>query len=352
MKKKAKNGNKILIKILILILTLCVVGGIFYAAYYIMTDKNSVTYTSTLKEQKKAVDDANEAAAEAAEKLSSISEGDEETISQIKDVFSDAESAIKKAVSATKKITIPAKYKDQFKQLIAGMDYNKKIYSQALLLIKNPTSSDRDAGLNDLGNYISEAASSYNKGIINGISIELPNEILSLQGTIDTYSEDLYNEYKDKLDVLNKNKEYYTAMENIITNFRNEMTDLSTSFKKITNSQSTVSEVYSSIEKKLLTLTNIKKSYNELTAPSVAGDVHKSFNSVINAYISYCQNYESALLTYQAAGSDEAALAELSVTISSLDNEYVNISISLETFYASFCDSRDKYTDINNIKID
>lgn len=348
--KKAKNGNKVLIKILLLILTLCVVGGIFFAAYHIMTDKSSVTYTSTLKEQKKAVDDANKAVAEAAEKLNSISEGDAETISQIKDALSNAESTLRKAVSSTKEVTIPAKYKEQFDQLVEGMDYNKKIYSQALLLLKNPTSSERDAGLNDLGNYISKAASAYNKGNINGISIELPNEILSLQGTIDTYTGGIYEEYKDKLDALSKNKEYYAAMEKIIGNFRNEITDLSTNFKKITNNQSTVSEVYSYIEKKLLSLTKINTEYNELTAPSVAGDVHKSFSSVINAYISYCQSYESALLTYQAAGSDEAALAESSVTISSLDNEYVNISNNLESFYTNFGNSRDKYTDINNIK--
>lgn len=348
--RKAKKGNKVLIKILLLILTLCIVGGIFFAAYHIMTDKSSITYTSALKEQKKAVDDANKAASKAVEKLNSIPEGDTETISQVKDAFSNAESEIKKAVSSTKGITIPAKYKEQFDQLVEGMDYNKKIYSQALLLLKNPTSSDRDDGLKDLGDYISEAASAYNKGVINDISIELPNEILSLQGTIDTYTDDIYKEHKDKLDALNKNKEYYTAMEKIIVNFRNEMTDLSTNFKKITNNQSTVSEVYSYIEKKLLSLTKINTEYNELTAPSVAGDVHKNFNSVVNAYISYCRSYENALLTYQAAGSDEAALAESSVTISSLDNDYVNISNNFENYNASFNSSRDKYTDINNIK--
>lgn len=348
--RKTKKGKKIMLKLLILILTLCVVGGIFFATYHIIVNKNNATYTLTLKEQKKAVDDANNAAAEAAKKLSSMDEGDEETLSQVKDAFNEAESAIRDAISATKKISIPAKYQTQFDQLLAGMDYNKKIYSQALLLINNPTSSDRDAGLTDLGNYISEAASSYNEGVINGISIELPDEILSLQGTIDTYSGALYKEYDDKLNALNKNKEYYDAMEEIIKNFKAEMTDLSISFEKIANNQATVSEVYSSIEKKLLALTKINTSYNELTAPSVAGDVHKSFNSVITAYISYCQNYESALLSYQAAGNDEAALAECSITIASLDNEYVDIANDFETFSTSFNNSKDKYTDINNIE--
>jgi hypothetical protein len=348
--KKAKSGKKILIKILILVLTLCIVGGIFFAAYHIMNGESSKTYTSTLKAQKKTVDDANKAAAEAADKLSSMAKGDEETLAQITKVFTTSESEIRKAISATKEIAIPAKYQSQFDQLIAGMDYNKKIYSQALLLIKNPTSSDRDAALKDLNNYISEAASSYYKGEVNGISIELPNEILSLQGTIDTYSEDIYKEHQGKLEILNKNKEYYEAMDDIIKNFKSEMTDLSISFKKITNNQAKVSDVYSNIEKKLLSLTKISTTYNGLTAPSVAGDVHKSFNSVITAYISYCQDYESALLTYQDAGEDEAALAECSVTIGSLDNEYVDISNSFEAFKTSFDNSKDKYTDINNIK--
>lgn len=348
--KKAKSGKRILIKIMIFVLTLCIVGGVFFAAYHIMSRESSEGYTTALKAQKKAIDEANDNAAEAVDKLNSMTEEDKETLSQIIDTFSASEAAIRKALSVAKEITIPAKYQDQFNQLITGMDYNKKIYSQALLLLKNPTSSDRTAALEDLNNYISEAASLYYKGKVNEISIELPNEILSLQGTIDSYSEDIYKEYQDKLVILSKNKEYYDAMESIINNFKNEMGDLSLSFNRITSKQATVPEIYSNIEKKLLSLTKIITAYNEITAPSVAGDVHKGFYGIINAYIIYCQDYESALLTYQAAGEDEAALAECSVTIGYLNNKYVDISNNFDAYHTSFNDSKDKYTDINNIK--
>ncbi len=348
--KKAKNSKKIQIKILILVLTLCVVGGVFYGAYRVMSGKSSEGYTTTLKAQKNAIDKANKSAADAADKLGSLSEDDDNTLSQIKDTFSSAESTLREAISTTKGVSIPAKYQEQYDQLLAGMDYNKKIYTQTLLLLKNPTSSERDAALKDLGSYISEAASCYYKGEINSISIDLPNEILSLQSIVDSYSSDMYKEHQDKLNELNKNKEYYQAMESIIQSFMSEMSDLSISFKKAINNQTKVSDVYATIEKKLLELNKIKTTYGSLSAPSVAGDLHKGFNPVLTSYISYCQDYETAILSYQQAGADEAALAESSVTMGNLNNEYVDISNSFDTFYTNFNNSKDKYTDVNNIK--
>ena len=347
--KKAKRGKKILIKIIIFVLTLCLVGGIFFAAYYFVNNKASVTYTSSLKQQKKAVDNANKNAAKAADTLGSITEEDKEALSQVTDAFHTAEGELKKAITATRKISIPSKYQTQYEQLLAGMDFNKKLYTQALLIIENPTSADRADALKDLGAYISSAASSYYKGEINGVAIELPNEILSLQGTVDNYSEDIYNEHQDKITELNKNKEYYDAMNDVIRSFKNEMTDLSYSFKKITSGQSTVTDIYSVIEKKLISLTNINTDYKALSVPAVAADVHKSFNSILDSYISYCEDYESALLEYQSAGQDETALAQCSITLGDLDEQYVNIYNNFENFSTSFSNSKNKNTDSTNL---
>ena len=131
--KKAKNSKKIQIKILILVLTLCVVGGVFYGAYRVMSGKSSEGYTTTLKAQKNAIDKANKSAADAADKLGSLSEDDDNTLTQIKDTFSSAESTLREAISTTKGVSIPAKYQEQYDQLLAGMDYNKKIYTQTLM---------------------------------------------------------------------------------------------------------------------------------------------------------------------------------------------------------------------------
>lgn len=340
-----KKYPKALIAVSTVVLSLI----ILFTTYFIISGRSDSTYKNMLYKQKLKIDSANRKVADVIKNVDQLDIKDTARLNEIIAALSDSENTIQSAIGELKQVNPPQKYKAQFDSYIQGITLNKKIFTQTSLILKNTKSNELKKAADALYEYISETTRYYEQSRNGKIYIVLPSDILTLPDRVYQYAVKAYNDYDAKIRLLEQYNIYFNSMDKILSDFQNSKTNLGTSLEQIKNGNTTLEDIYVSIENKLTELDAIDKSYNSLTVPVKIADQHEKFNSIMNMYVNYCLDYKSALNKLEEAGSDESKLLEAIGLFDELEKEYKNISDSFTGYKDKYNETKAFYTNPDNL---
>jgi hypothetical protein len=270
-------------------------------------------------------------------------------ITKTKSDMSKAEAQIQAAIVKLKKITPPSKYTKQYNTYINGITLNKKIYTQAYLILKNTKSKDLENAINALYKYVSDSTAAYDAAKLGRSYIELPSDILTLPDKLHQFAFKSYNDYEAKNRLLEQYNAYFDSMDKMVKNYRDIQADMGSYVNSINNNTTTIANVYLEVEKKLNSLTDLQNSYLALTIPPKAVSIHQSFGDILKRYIAYCQDYKTTLTKLEEAGQDQMLIQEATFVFDELEIRYKEIAKAFTDFNEKYNGDKSMYSDSENL---
>lgn len=349
MLENQKNRKSLKIA-LITISSIIFLTGIIFTAYYMTTNSTNSKYINELYNQKKVIDDANKSIGSSISKLSDPQSADSSEIEGLLTSVIKAESSMEKSIEQLKKISPPAKYKEQYDTYIKGVTLNKRIYTQTRLILQNATSTSIGNAVDALYKYVSDAAQAYELSKLGKSYISLPSQIVTLPDRVSEYAFNVFNSHEAKTRLLDQYTVYFDRMYKINNDFENVKVDLEENLNLIQSRSTSIENVYTDIEKRLSSLSDIQAAYNILTVPSKIVENHQKFNDIINTYTYYCNDFKLALVKLESAGSNLDELEEAGRLFDDLNRKYREISTAFSGYIETFNSNHTFYTDINNLK--
>lgn len=336
---KAPKRNQ---KIIISISTLLLLGIIFFISYHFAFGNTKSEFIDSLYSQKLEVDKINSTVAEGVKNIDKLDIENKEELQRIISVISKGEASMQDRINSLGEITAPANYSSSYTSFMEGLSLNKKIFTQANLILKNTKSKDLQKAIDALDKYIEDTKMAYDNIQIEKVHVKLPGEILTLWDKVGGYALAAYSDYEIKGRLLEQYTEYYHSMDTILEEFINEKEDLNTYIDLISKNQITIGEVYVKIDTKLGKLNKIKKSYSGLSVPAKTAKQHGRFNDILNTYSTYCEEFKKVLTKLEEADGNPDALMEVSI---SLDDKDLMLQ-GINTAYIEYKDLYDKDKDI------
>jgi hypothetical protein len=344
-----QNNKKFPKKILIIITSIFILTGIIFTTYYITSNSTNSKYINALYDQKKLIDDINENVGSSIKQLDKFDSTDTTELESLLTAVVKAESSIEKSIEELKKIAPPAKYQEQYTTYMKGITFNKRIFTQTKLILQNSTSSSIGNAVDALYKYVSDATQAYELSKLGKSYLSLPSEIVTLPDKVGEYALEVFNNHEVKSRLLEQYTSYFNDMYRVNTDFENVKIDLEDNLSLIQSNNISMEGVYTDIEKRLSRLSEIQTSYNSLTVPPKLVEGHQKFNEIINTYTYYCNDYKSALIKLENAGSDFSQLEEAGQIFTDLDQKYREISNVYREYIETFNENHTFYTDINNL---
>jgi hypothetical protein len=333
-------------KIFISVSTVLLVALIFFVSYYFMSGNTNSKYIDRLYEEKLNIDKANKAVSDSVKDMDKLDVTDTAQLNKIISVISQAEKSLGDSFVSLNKFAPPAKYKTQYQTFVQGVSSNKKIYSQANLILKNTKSKELEKAIEALDGYIGDTTTSYENAKLGKAYIKLPSDILTLWDKVSNYALASYSNYETQSRLLEQYTAYFNSMDVLIEEYANVKTDLNTYVEALNNNQLTIGEVYVEVEKKLGELNRIKGIYTGMAVPPKTLNQHKIFNSLINNYTSYCEEFKAALTELEEAGDNPEALGEAGLTFEGLYVRYVDLNRSYTDYKKIYDQDKGKYSSI------
>lgn len=349
MPSKKKKENKNVQKLIIAFSTVALIFAVFFITYYFMYSNSSSQFINDVKTEMVNIDKANKDAYDSVKNLDKIGVNETDKLKEIIKVISASRDEINRSLKTLEKTVPQEKYKNQFDMYLSGVRSNLRAIQLAVNILSNPKSKDIPNALDSLDKYVEEAAKSYGKIKLGKLSVKTSAELDSLSKKIRDFSNAVYSDYASKAALLEQYTNYFDEMDSVIGSFEAEMTDLNNNVALIKNGQTTISNVYSSIENKLMKLTEIKNNYNKIAVPAKTLNQHKTFNDMLDAYSSYCQDFKSAIILYEEAGTDEEALMEVTMEFDELYIRYQEFASRYKDYKNLYNKDKDFYMDINNL---
>lgn len=335
-------------KILIASITALVILGVLFGTYYFTSSRSDSKYFSYINFQKENVDKVNVEVAKLASKIDELDYKNADEVNKLITSLSTNYDNIQKTLNELMAYNPNSKYSEQFDAFRKGVGFNAKILQQTILILRNPT-KDTDNALKDLDTYLSETTKYYNMAKLRNFSISLPNEMLAISGNVTTYATKANNDYEAKKRLLEQYTEYISSMENIHKSFQTAMVDLSSNFDLILSGKRSMGDVYVDVDKKMTEINSIKNSYDSINVPSKFANQHKKFNTIIESYFNYCQEFKNTLTAIEETGNDKEKLDALGEDIDSIRIRYVEIKNSFDNYLNQFNSDKYYYQDINNL---
>jgi hypothetical protein len=336
-------------KWLIVLSTIFVIATVLFGSYYLISNKADSTHISFLKSIKVNVDKSNE---DNAKLLAEVDKFDYKNSKEINSLITSIQKNIEpidKSINELAKYNSIPKYMEQFNAFRAGIEANKKIYTQAILILRSQGNKGIVDALSSLDAIITETTKNYDKAKLSKVHIVLPNEILNLGGDVRTFAMNAYNDFEAKSMLLEQYTAYFNAMEKVNSDFQKSKVDFSVYVNAMETGNKTLSDIYIDIDKKLIEISSIKSSYDAISVPSKLAAKHKKFDTIIKDYFLYSNNYKAFLTELEEAGENKDALNALVGDFEKLNTKYGDISKSFTEYTSNFNTDKYFYQDLNNL---
>lgn len=342
MPSKKKNGN--VQKLIIALSTIAIIFAVFFITYYYMYSNTSSQFINAVKEEIANIDKANKDAYDAVKNLDKL-----DTQKEIIKVVSNSRDEINGSLKTLESTVPQEKYKKQYDAYISGARANLRVMQLAVNILSNPKSKDIPNAMDSLDKYVEEAKKSYESVKLGKLTIKSSEELERLSIKIREISSAIYSDHASKAASLEQYTNYFDTMDSILGSFESQMTDLNNYVILINDGQTTVSNVYSDIENKLVKLTEIKNSYNKISVPAKTLNQHNTFNDILDFYSHYCQDFKSTIILYEEAGTNEAAIMEVNMTFDELYIRYQEFTSRYKDYKNLYNGDKAFYMDINNL---
>lgn len=344
-KDKSRNTKKIVLPIAIILFGALASLG----AYYFTSYKNDSGYINQILNEKAKIDKANSTSGEVLNNFENIDLKNTEELSKITKALSSSEGLLQDSLKDVKSITPNNKFKNQNDNLILAMEANKKIYTQTLLILQNPTHKDIDNAVDALKKYIKDASNYYKASQIKKVSISLPEEILTLGDKITQFVQIEKTDYEAKSRVYEQYSKYFDEMDKIVSEFKKIKTDLQPNIDLIKSNKATIEDTYLVIERKLISLNDIKTSLDKVSVPPKTIKEHEKFSNIIKGYMDYCEEFKKNVIEFEEAGDDSNKLNGVNQLFDQLKKQYKNIDSSFNDYSNKYEQDKSTYGNVSNI---
>lgn len=346
-RRSSKNSS--IKKFLVPFVIFFILAAAAFGAYYFTFYKNNSNYINSLHNEKLKIDKANSQVADAFKNFDQIDTKNTEEISKVTKILSNSEAIIQDVLTRVKGISPISKYKTQHDNYLRGIEENKKIFAQTLLILQNPTHKDVDKAVEALYKYVSDSTRLYEQAKLGKAYITLPSELLALPDKISQFVAVEKTDYEAKSRILEQYSKYFTEMDKVINGFKGTKTDLSSYIDQINSNKTTLENVYLNIEKKLMALKDLKASFDKISIPPKSIKNHEQFDNVIKGYMDYCEEFKSNLIQFEEAGTDNDKLTGVNQIFQELKKQYKNLDSSFTDYINKYNQDKQLYGDISNI---
>ncbi|WP_139905821.1 hypothetical protein [Clostridium thermarum] len=335
MKTKKKKVNKTLVSVIITILVALILGGTFFASYYISIDKSLNSYEKNMSQAISKINSLNSSTSQ----MLKDNVIDSEAVTQLSDNILKELDTIKESVEAE----VPG---DQFKlmhvDLLEGIKLNKLTYMQAFSILRNPSSKDLKDSFMDFEKYRDDCESYYTKVSLSGVSPSLLKEAQDFLAAFKLYTEQLIDT-QQKADM--KTKQMYDFIDKLnesVDKFIPLKTDFSIELRKARDNSSTYDEVIAFATDYLSKNSQLQNAILSTTPPDNCKSLRDSFVKLTKDYDAYIQSFIAAvnLEKGEAELQPEEPLADDRLTEIYYDanNRFLGIQDKYDNFLKQFTD--------------
>lgn len=333
---KKKKKNSVPLRLGLAILTVILVCAIIFIAYSFTRSDANQTYLNQLGACTSKVDQGNIHIGEIADKLKSLNVQDTSTLHSLQDAIDNEIKILDKALLQATALAAPGKLKTSYQSLINGIRSNRYIYTQTNLILKNTRSARLSAAMEDLKGYIDNTARCYAAAKLKKASLTLPASVVSLPEQLNAYALKKRSFYESKARTQQLYVGYFNSMDGILKQFSTTKTDLNINLDQIDAGTLSIEDVYIKIENKLSELATLQTKYEALSPPPKAAELHTAFNSILDTYTNYCQDFKTALSKFEEAQGNDAETAAAKNTFIDLKNKYSALSVTYTDYINNY----------------
>jgi hypothetical protein len=334
LKTKKKKINKTIISVIITILAALILGGVFFATYYISVDKTLNSYEKNMRQAIIKINALNSSS----KQLLKDNVIDPEAVNKLSPNILKELDSLKELVEAE----IPGdKFKLQHIDLLEGLKMNKLMYMQAFSILQNPNSKDLKDSFLDFEKYRDDCESYYTKFSLVGASPSVLKEAQDFLVAFKLYSEQLIDTNL-KADMKSKQMfDFIDKLNELVDRFIPLKTDFSIELKNVRDKASTYDEViafatdYSSKNSKL------QKELLSTTPPENCKSLRESFIKLSKDYDSYIQSFIIAVnqeKSESALSTEPLAAERLTEIYYDSNNRFLGIQDKYDNFLKQFTD--------------
>ncbi|MBK1812493.1 hypothetical protein JHL18_17885 [Clostridium sp. YIM B02505] len=209
--------------------------------------------------------------------------------------LTDNLSKLLKEKNKLEQIKPSAKYKDTYENLSLGLNNNMKLYEQTLNIMKNPSSKDIQASLQNLTKYEEDCIKYYKLCKSNGVKVSLSPSFSSFFSSVSSYVNQLVKLNRDSDIKTSQKNDFLIAFDDCIKNFYPLKEDLSAAVTRAQDENRSLSGIQSDVANKIVQLEKLKTSLYEISVPSDGVECFSDFEETLKSYDTYISTLSEAL---------------------------------------------------------
>jgi hypothetical protein len=246
-----------------------------------------------------------------------------------KTILTDNLSKLLNEKNMLEKIKPSDKYKNTYDNLALGLNNNMKLFEQTLNILKNPSSKDIQASLQNLSKYEGDCTNYYKKCTDGGVNINLTTSFTNFFSNVSNYVNQLVKLNRDSDIKTSQKNEFLIAFDNCLKNFSPLKEDLSAAVNRALEENRSLSGISSDVENKLVELEKLKTSLYEISVPSDGVGCFSDFQATLKLYDVYIASLDEAL---KSKGNQSEKLKDAFSKFDDMNSSYEKFTKSYDNY--------------------
>ncbi|WBW98051.1 hypothetical protein [Oceanirhabdus sp. W0125-5] len=323
-------GKRLLKFIIILCIIALVSIGVFFYFYNMMTKTSYSKYDTVFSETVNSINKTNSSIS-FSENITSIDDNLKAQIETARDSLVNERNALKKE-------NPPSKYNDLYSNILAGLEYNIKIYKEVLQLSNLNDDNALQESLENLNHYANNCIKHYSFTDNSSFNVIFPEETHNMVKFAQKYILDK-RALNDKLLLENSAKEKYIfELESVYSRFisifqnRNKLQSLENA-----RSENAYEDLLTKLDNELKTLNDLLFDAKPIIAPVNIDDLTDELHELIYNYIIYVQYFKHAVSFEMNSGMiDDTVESQLNQLYDLANSELTKCEAKCKSFENKF----------------
>lgn len=304
-KTKKNKTNKLVIFILQILVFVLLIGGAFFATYYMFVGNNSNTYERNIKQLVTKINTVNDS-------VGTYNKGQALDPEKLKKARENMPQYIKDLSGIKDKLQVIAtteEYKKDQDNLAGGLEKNILIYRQIEAIIRDPEGKDIADAADNLEKYKEECIDFYSQISTKSMQTSLSSDcVLFIDNTL-KYAREIAALGKEKEIKLSQNSEFVESIDSLVSRFLPINIDFSVQLTKERKEGGNLDNVINLARKNNNELDYIKQEYSNLAVPENAVPCYNAFGKILNSYEAYIESFTYSVQNEKLLATDASTEA-------------------------------------------
>lgn len=290
-----------------IILFIIILSG---AIYYFMYGSSEAMYTRSVKTITSHINDANKEISSTYKYLDS----GKSSFDKVRSSFDSSKQQIDKALNAAKSATVPDKYKALHSNITKGINSNKLLISQSIVILDNYSSDTVKASISKLYEHLSTTEGYYEKLNYKDFKVNLSNDIINLPEKLSYYVNVLLKEDLGNSTTSPASLAFITDLKSNLESIYSIESSIEENINNGKSGKTSPNQMKILISSKLNELSSVIDSVNSLSSPEELKDLKTLFISTGVSYEDYLKSFKTALES--STEKTTAAIIDSSINLS------------------------------------